>query len=580
MPARIRTDFEDSRRSRPLIVAVSAPGQRASCVDFFHIGIALAIFALVVLFLAVPPAAADTYPRQSGVDARHYVFRLELSDASPQITGEATIDFAFTRDGIDKVSLDFASPAGGKGMTVTAVTSGGQPVRYVHQNNVLTLPLSAPSTTGRHAVFTITYFGMPAGGLRILANKYGEWSAFSENWPNRAREWLPMIDHPYDKATSEFIVITGAKYQVVANGLLQEETDLGDGRRRTHWKQSVPIASWLNAIGVEQFAVFHAGVVKGVELQTWVAHQDAEAGRVYFEAPARQALEFFSERIGPYAYEKLANVAAAGLGGGTEHASAIFYGEKEVRATPATNLVAHEIAHQWFGDSVTERDWDDVWLSEGFATYFTLLFTEHSSGRDAFVAGLRASRTRAIATEKSLPGISVIHDNLSDMSKVLNQLVYQKAGWVLHMLRGVIGTEQFWTGIREYYRRYRDGHASTDDLRRVMEEASQQDLGWFFDQWLKRPTSPSFDGGWRYDAKAKQIEVEITQTQSGEPYRMPFEIGITTDGQPRPSTRIERLEMKTKRSVFTIAADNEPSAVSFDPNTWLLMDQLTFVKRP
>jgi aminopeptidase N len=114
-------------------------------------------------------------------------------------------------------------------------------------------------------------------------------------------------------------------------------------------KQSVPIASWLNALGVEQFAVFHAGTVQGVELQTWVAHQDADAGRVYFEQPARRAMDFYSEHVGPYPYEKLANVAAAGLGGGTEHASAIFYGERDVRAAPATGLVAHEIAHQWFG---------------------------------------------------------------------------------------------------------------------------------------------------------------------------------------------------------------------------------------
>src|SRR5262249_55166820 len=242
----------------------------------------------------------------------------------------------------------------------------------------------------------------------------------------------------------------------------------GDRRRVTHWKQSVPIASWLNALGVEQFAVHHAGMVKGVELQTWVAHQDDEAGRVYFEGPARQALELFSERIGPYAYEKLANVAAAGLNGGTEHASAIFYGENGVRPAPATGLVAHEIAHQWFGDSVTEKDWDDVWLSEGFATYFALLFTEHYAGRDAFVAGLKSSRTRAVATEKSLPGISVIHDNLSDMKKVLNQLVYQKGGWVLHMLRGLVGTDPFWAGIRAYYARYRDANASTADFDRMM----------------------------------------------------------------------------------------------------------------
>ena len=140
-------------------------------------------------------------------------------------------------------------------MTVTRVTSDGKPVRFVHQNNVLTLPLATPSMAGRHAQFTIAYHGAPAGGLRILPNKHGDWSAFSENWPNHARDWLPIIDHPYDKATSEFIVTAPAKFQVVANGLLLEETDLGDGRRRTHWKQSVPIASWLNALGVEQFAV-------------------------------------------------------------------------------------------------------------------------------------------------------------------------------------------------------------------------------------------------------------------------------------------------------------------------------------
>ena len=477
-----------------------------------------------------------------------------------------------------KVALDLASSANGKGMTVTAVTAGGQPVAYVHQNNVLTLPLPAPSTSGRHVLFTIAYHGAPADGFRLIPNKYGEWSAFSENWPNRAREWLPIIDHPYDKATSEFIVTTAAKYQVVANGLLQEETDLGDGRRRTHWKQSVPIASWLNAVGIEQFAVFHAGMVKGVELQTWVAHQDAEAGRIYFEAPARQAIDFFSEHVGPYPYEKLANVAAAGMNGGTEHASVIFYGERGVRPAPGTNLVAHEIAHQWFGDSVTEWDWDDVWLSEGFATYFTLLFTEHYSGRDAFVAGLKASRGRAIATEKSLPGVSVIHDNLSDMSKVLNQLVYQKAGWVLHMLRGVVGTETFWAGIREYYRRYRDGNASTADFRQVMEEASRQDLAWFFEQWLKRPTSPSLEGGWRYNATAKKIEVELSQTQPGDPYRMPIDIGITSGGG-QPAARVERVEMKTKHSVFTFASDTEPAAVSIDPDTWLLTDRVAFVKR-
>jgi aminopeptidase N len=536
----------------------------------------LASFTLIV-WTAL--ASADTYPRQIGIDAWHYVFRLELSDTQPEITGEATVDLRITKDGVEQVALDLASAANGKGMTVTEVTSGGEAVPFVHRNNVLSLRLAPPYRADRHALFKIAYHGVPADGLRLLTNKYGEWCAFSENWPNRAREWLPMIDHPYDKATSELIVTTAAKYQVVANGLLQEETDLGDGRRRTHWKQSVPIASWLNAIGVQQFAVFHAGTVRGVELQTWVARQDAGTGRVYFEGPARQAMDFYSEHVGPYPYEKLANVAAAGINGGTEHASAIFYGERGVRGEPATSLVAHEVAHQWFGDAVTESDWDDVWLSEGFATYFTLLFTEHYAGRDAFVRALEASRARAIATEKSLPGISVIHNNLSDMSKVLNQLVYQKGAWVLHMLRGVVGTETFWAGIREYYRRYRDATATTADLRHVMEEASRRDLAWFFDQWLLRAGSPSFRGGWRYNAAARQIEVEIEQTQPGDAYRMPFELGIRNEDRPQATTRIERLEMKSKYSVFTIPAEREPAAVSFDPDRWLLMDQISFEKR-
>jgi aminopeptidase N len=460
-----------------------------------------------------------------------------------------------------------AAAANGKGMTVRSVTSDGAAVTFAHTAGILRLTLARPPAAGDERRFTIAYSGSPANGLRFLENRHGEWCVFSENWPNRAREWLPMVDHPYDKAT--------AAYQVVANGLLQSEIDRPDGRRITHWKQSVPIASWLNAIGIERFAVRYIGDVKGVQLSTWVAHQDDAAGRVYFE-PARRALEFFSDHVGPYPYEKLANVAAAGLSGGTEHASAIFYGESGVKPAPATSLVAHEIAHQWFGNSVTESDWDDVWLSEGFATYFTLLLTEHTAGREAFVSGLKGARTRALAAEKAMPGIAIVHDNLADMSKVLSPLVYQKAGWVLHMLRGTIGTDAFWKGIREYYRRHRDGSATGDDFRRVMEEASGRDLRWFFDQWLRRPASPSFEGVWRYDAAANAIRIDLRQTQEGEPYRVTVELSVAST--PAGPPRVERVEMSGKRATVTIPADVEPVAVSFDPNTWLLADTVTFTK--
>ena len=366
-----------------------------------------------------------------------------------------------------------------------------------------------------------------------------------------------MVDHPSDKATSEFLIDAPAHYQVVANGLLEEEIDLGDGRRLTHWKQSVPIASWLNAIGVAQFASHHAGIVKGVPLQTWVFHQDREPVIPALEQPGRRVLEFYSEHVGPYSYEKLAGVQAAGVSGGTEHASAIFYGERNVSGRGVTNLVAHEVAHQWFGDSVTERDWDDVWLSEGFATYFTLLFLEHDSGRDAFVAGLKRSRDIVFATESRNPSLAVIHDNLADMRRVLNRLVYQKGGWMLHMLRGELGTDTFWAGIRDYYRRYRDRNASTDDFRRVMEESSGKDLSWFFQQWLKRAGSPELEGSWRFSPEDKPPRDRPRPASARRPFP-----AAARDRHRVPSRRTaaDRADRAAKRrsSISSIPVDKPP----------------------
>jgi aminopeptidase N len=516
--------------------------------------------------------AADTYPRQPGVDALHYVFRLTITDLNDEIDGMGTVTLRMSSSDVKDVALDLVKATGGKGMTVAGVTCGETPAPFRHDADRLRITLTPPPLAGSEISCTTTYRGTPGGGLRMISNIHGERTAFSENWPNNARHWLPMIDHPYDKATGEFIITAPSHYQVVANGLLIDETDLAGGMRRTHWKQSVPIASWLYAVGMARFTARHYATSKGVPQQVWVFPQDAENGQKVFELTGRRAFDFFSEQIGPYSYEKLAHVQAAGLGGGTEHATVIFYGEKGVAAGIAP--VVHEVAHQWWGNAVTERDWDDVWLSEGFATYFTLLYTEQFEGRDAFVRGLRSSRDRILQLEKKTPDTPIIHRNLSDMRRVLNQFVYQKGGWTLHMLRYNMGTERYWDGIREYYRRYQNQNASTDDLRLVMERASGTDLGWFFTQWLTRSGVPALSGGWRYDASAKRVVVDLTQSQTGEPYRLPLEVGITmTAGAP---PRVERCELTGREGHFTFPADAEPADVTLDPNTWMLMEAPTF----
>ncbi len=519
--------------------------------------------------------STDTYPKNPNIDALNYAFRLTLSDTTDEIVGEATIDIRFLADGITRVRLDLIDQgADGRGMAVSGVTSGDRPVTFTHTNDELFITLPQATRANQRSQYTIRYRGIPASGLQIGPNKYGDRTFFSDDWPNRARNWLPTIDHPYDKATSEMIVTAPDHYQVVSNGLKIEETALPNGMLLTHWKQSVPIATWLYNLGVARFVVQHVDDYMGKAIQTWVYYQDRDAGFYDFAVHTKQVLEFYGDWVGPYSYEKLANIQSNSVGGGMEAASSIFYGDDSVtgeRTTRWQNVIIHEIAHQWFGNAVTEYDWDDVWLSEGFATYFTLLFREHQYGRDDFVRGLKESRDRVRSFYEENPDYRIGHDNLDDMSRVTSSQTYQKGGWTLHMLRGIIGDEAFWSGIQDYYARFQGKNATTDDLRRAMEEASGRDLSEFFAQWLYQGGALEYEGGWSYDARTRTLEVELNQVQGGGySFKMPVQLAIYSADENDP--RVELLQVNDMTNRFTISVDREPDSVVLDPDTWVLMD--------
>ena len=232
--------------------------------------------------------------------------------------------------------------------------------------------------------------------------------------------------------------------------------------------------------------------------------------------------------------------------------------------------MAHEIAHQWFGDSVTEADWPHIWLSEGFATYFTQLYMEGTYGRDRLVAGMLRNRNRVIEyfNEKPAP---IVDTTITNLMGLLNANSYEKGGWVLHMLRYVVGNEIFWGGIRAYYRQYRDGNAWTEDFQQVMETASGQDLGWFFQQWIYQAGHPRYEGAWHYDTASRQLTVTLNQIQTnGALFRMPIEVGIYTGDAAL--LRLETMEVDEQQNTFTFTLDNAPTDVVLDPNTWVLME--------
>jgi len=522
---------------------------------------------------------SDTYPKNPNIDVIHYAFDLKLSDDTDLIHGKATLLVKFKTDGIDKVRLDLIKKSeklGRKGMSVKRVTSHGIELNFTHDSDVLWIQLEA-SKANEERFITIEYEGIPNEGLSIGPNKYGDRTFFSDNWPNKARNWLPAVDHPYDKATSEFMVTAPLKYQVVSNGLKVEESNLGDGMRLTHWKQSVPIACWLYVIGVAEFAVQYVDTYDNKSIQTWVYKQDRDAGFYDFATPTKQVLEFYSDYVGPFAYEKLANVQSHSTGGGMEAASAIFYNEKSVvgdRNVRWRNVAIHEIAHQWFGNAVTEGDWDDVWLSEGLTTYFTMRFIKHAYGEDAFIEELKKARTTVFKLSENNEDYHVVHDNLSDMGKVTSGLTYQKGAWIANMICNYIGENAFHNGIRDYYARHFNGNATTSDLRMAFEQASGKDLNQFFNQWLFQGGNIKLEGTWSYNSKDKRIIIELQQVQpSTYTFTMPLEIGISS-GENTPQ-KIETIQLDKQTIKVSIPSETLPTNVELDPNTKLLA-QWTF----
>lgn len=265
-------------------------------------------------------------------------------------------------------------------------------------------------------------------------------------------------------------------------------------------------------LGVARLAMQHVDDFEGKPIQTWVYARDRDAGFYDFAVPTKQVMGFLDEHVGPFAYEKLVNIVSPATGGGMEAATAIMYGENSVtgeRTTRWRNVIIHEVAHQWFGNAVTEHDWNDVGLSEGFATSFTLLFIEHAYGRDEMVAGLGSAAQRVWTWYDDHPEYRIVHDNLDDMGRVTSVATYQKGAWVLHMLRKRMGDEAFWAGSQSYYARHMNGSASTTDFRRAMEEASGLDLESFFDQWLYQGGHPRLEGWWaalRTPARAGNLQ--------------------------------------------------------------------------
>lgn len=526
------------------------------------------ITTLLILIIPLCASAQNHQARFDNIDVQHYVFDITVNDDSDEIKVVADVSIKF-RHQVEQVNLDLVKKNGtGKGMSVLAITENNKVVNYTHQGNGLRLQI-AKTKPNELRTFRIVYGGVPADGLIISSNKYGERTFFGDNWPDRAKNWLPVVDHPSDKSTVEWVITAPAHYQSIGNGVKVEDSNISDAQTTTRWKTVVPIPTKVMVIGVARFAVNYQGDIAGIPVSSWVYPQDRNDGFKDY-AIASPILEYFIDNIGPYPFQKLANVQSKTRFGGMENAGNIFYAERSVDGVGgAEALIAHEVAHQWFGNSASELNWHHVWLSEGFATYFTNLYMEHKYGRSELVKRVKTQRDEVVAyARKNLA--PVIDQEVTDYMKLLNDNSYEKGAWILHMLRRELGDDVFWKGIRKYYEQNKLGSALTSDLRDVMEQVSGKELTYFFDQWAFQAGHPNLDITW--NSSPKQLILNIRQHQTNFTFDFPLDIKVIYDDG---SSKIETVRVNQKTQEVKIAVKKPVASIELDPEAWLLFEVLS-----
>ena len=496
------------------------------------------------------------------IDVRHYKIDLSVNDISDTIKVSETISFSHLNRNKPIVFNLKSINTDGNGMFVSSVSHKEEELKFSHRNDSLYVFVNIPSENNYYEL-NISFKGVPIDGLVIGENKNGKRTFFGDNWPNRAHNWFVCNDHLSDKASVEFIVHAPQQYTVVANGAL-----ISVQKRRKvkifHYFSMVPIPTKVMVVGIAEFNLEVSGTVEGMLVQSFTYPENKkEAGKDLSLAPA--ILDFYISYIAPYEFEKLDNVQSTTRFGGMENAGCIFYDEDALNGTQnSENLIAHEIAHQWFGNSASEKDWQHLWLSEGFATYLTNIYIEEKKGDLAFKAQLIKDRKKVVNFDKRYHH-PIIDSNYLILKDLLNPNSYQKGGWVLHMLRAEIGDELFQKCIQTYYQKYLRSNANSKDFQNVVEEVCDRDFSVFFNQWLHRAGHPKLKI--KSNIENRKLSLEINQKEGVFSFPLKVDIKCTEGSTIRRTIRI--TQETTRKDIVTSYPITE---VIIDPEVELLYE--------
>ena len=531
------------------------------------------------------PFAKAGAPRQAErvrtFDVRHIKGELILDTKKGEIRGTATHTIAPLYPGLDSLTLDC-----GAALKVSKVAVGPKACTYSQKGDELAITLDRGYSLGEAFDLAITYAGSPEKGVRFVKPDPDHPSRAACVWtvgePEDARFWLPCFDYPNERSTSEMIITVDKPLSVVSNGTLESTRENADGTSTYHWKMDSLLTTYLLSVVAADFAVYHDKLGSlPVDYYDLKEVDEATARRTMGKTP--RMIDFFNQKIGTsYAYPKYATVCVPEFGGGMEHTSAttmtdsILLDPIEYLERDSDSIVAHELAHQWFGDLLTCRDWPNLWLNEGFASYFDALFTEYDKGDDAFRLAM-ASDLRSYLGSDSQYRRPIVESRYADAWQMFDGVTYAKGACVLHALRGLLGDEAWWRGIKLYVADHKDQVVATDDFRKAMEKASGRDLGWFFDQWVYHGGHPELSASWRYEDDDKSLRLKVDQTQPVDETTPLFRLPTSVEIGDESSLRSVPIVIDAKTQEFVIPAPNKPKMVRIDPRGWL-PKVLTFEK--
>lgn len=502
-------------------------------------------------------------------DVIHYEFDWTIDFYARSVEGLAKITGESSIQGLNSITLNLMNT-----MTVSGVVQNQNSLVYIHQNDLLTIYFDKNYREGESFTVEIGYSGRPTSGLYF--DYHGSTPIiYSLTEPSDARHWFPCYDFPSDKATADLNITVPRGLTAASNGTLVGVKTNPDDTKTFSWEVSYPIATYLISVAATNYATFSHEYTSGQEemdVVYYVYPELLEHAKTDFYNTVPQ-IEFYSEVFGEYPFLR-EKYGMALIPGGTamENQTCTSYPARVIDGEQGYDwLIAHELAHQWWGDLVTLADWAEIWLNEGFASYSDALWWEHLFG----MAGLKARMQdfRSILFERYTGPHHAIYD--PPQGYLFSSIEYEKGAWVLHMLRFVVGEDNFWNILRTYAQRYAYGTVTTEDFKSVCEEFYGEELDWFFDQWIYEPGYPRYEFSWGYSG-SNTVRVIIRQTQESYGlYSMPIELQVVL-----PSGTMKKTVWVDERvNTYDLSFAERPSDVLFDPDEWILCYRGSFYKK-